>query len=65
MYRSILPLSKTAHQMWRDQRNSQRKRTTERTVGVGVGGDTEVGVGGGQNLKKGSRQCRRGIGVFL
>ena len=51
--------------MWRDQRNSQRNRTTERTAGVGVGGDTEVGVWGGQNLKKGSRQCRRGMGVFL
>ena len=33
--RSILSLSKIAHQMWRDNPFSQRKRTTEKTVGVG------------------------------
>ena len=34
---------------------SQRSRITEKTVGVGVGGDREVGWGGGvgQKLKKG------------
>ena len=36
----------------RDHPFSQRNRTTERTVGVGVGGDREVGWGDGQNLKK-------------
>ena len=46
----LLSLSKIAHQMWHDHPLSQRNRTTERTVGVGVGGDREVG--GGQNLKK-------------
>ena len=49
---SILSLSKIAHQMSRDHPFSQRNRTTERTMGVEVGGDREVG-GGGQNLKKG------------
>ena len=36
--------------MWRDHPFSQRNKTT---VGVGVGGDREVGEGGGQNLQKG------------
>ena len=40
--------------MWHDHPLSQRNRTTERTVKVGVGGDREVGKRG-QNLKK-SRQ---------
>ena len=40
--------------MSRDHPFSQRNRTTERTMGVEVGGDREVGGGGGgQNLKKG------------
>ena len=34
--RSILSLSKIAHQMWHDHPISQRNRTTERTVGVGA-----------------------------
>ena len=50
MFKSILSSSKIAHQMCCDHPFSQRNRTTERTVGVGVGGDREVG--GGQNLKK-------------
>ena len=50
MCRSILSLSKIAHQMWRDHPFSQRNKTT---VEVGVGGDREVGEGGGQNLQKG------------
>ena len=57
MCRSILSLSKIAHQMWRDHPFGQRNMTTERTMGVGVGGDREVRGGGGrgvaQNLKKG------------
>ena len=39
--------------MWRDQPISQRNKTTERAVGVGIGGDREGG-GVGQNLKRGS-----------
>ena len=39
--------------MWRDDPFIKRKRTIERTVGVGVGGDWKLGEGGGQNLKKG------------
>ena len=38
--------------MWHDHQFSQRNRTTEGTVGVGVGGDRELG-GGGQNVKRG------------
>ena len=65
MCRSILSLSKIAHYMWCDHPFNQRNRTTERTVGVGVGvgGDREVGgEAGGQNLKKWGRQYR---GVFI
>ena len=45
MCRSILSLSKIAHYMWCDHPFNQRNRTTERTVGVGVGvgGDRKVG----------------------
>ena len=32
--------------MWRDHPFSQKNRTTERTVGVEVGGDREMGWGG-------------------
>ena len=40
--------------MWHDHPFGQRKKTTERAVGVRVGGDRE-GRGGGveQNFKKG------------
>ena len=43
--------------MWHDHPISQRNRTTERTVGVGVGSDRDIGDGGGlgENLKKGGR----------
>ena len=46
MYKSILSLSKIAHQMWRDHPFSQRNMATEKIVGAGGGGDREVGVGG-------------------
>ena len=39
--------------MWRDHPFSQRNRTMERTLGVGVAVNREVGGGSGQNLKKG------------
>ena len=42
MRRSMLALSKIAHQMWHDHPVSQRNRTTKRTVGGEVGGDREV-----------------------
>ena len=57
MCRSILSLSKILHEMWSDHPFSQRNRATERTVGIWVGGDREVGEGGGvgENLKNGGR----------
>ena len=53
MCRSILSLSKIAHQIWHDQPLSQRNRTTGRTVAVEVGGDKEVGRGGWTKSEKG------------
>ena len=39
--------------MWRDHPFRQRNKTSERAVGVRVGGDRERGGGGvGPNLKK-------------
>ena len=54
MCRSILSLSKIAHRMWHDYPFSQRNMTTEKTVGVGVGGSREVGKKKGVG-KKGAR----------
>ena len=53
MCRSII-LSKIAHQTWYNCPFSQRNKTTERAVGVGVGGCREVRGGGGDgpNFKK-------------
>ena len=53
--------------MWHDQPLSQTNMTTERGVGVGVGGDREVEVGEGwTKCKKGGRQYRgEGGGVFI
>ena len=48
-----IPLSKLTHQIWRDHPFSQRNKTTERAVGVGVGGDREVR--GGEGSKKNLR----------
>ena len=50
MSRSILSLSKIAHQIWCDHPFSQRNKETERTMRLGVRGDREV-VGGG-NIRK-------------
>ena len=53
MCRSMLSLSKIAHQMWRHHPFSQRNTTPERTVGVEVGGDREVGEKGLDKFEKG------------
>ena len=45
MYRSILSLSRIARQMWHDHPFSQRNMATEKTMGTGVAGDREVGLG--------------------
>ena len=42
MCRSILSLGRIAHQMWYDHPFSQRNWTTERTIGVEVGGCRKV-----------------------
>ena len=52
--------------MWHDQPFSQRNMTTDKTVGAGVGGDREVGMGVcGQNFKEGcrGRQYREGVSI--
>ena len=37
--RTILSLRKLAHEMWHDNPFNERNKATERTVGVGFGGD--------------------------
>ena len=49
MCRSII-LSKIAHKMWHDHPFSQRNKTTERAMEVGIGGDREEE---GEGLEKG------------
>ena len=62
MCRSILSLSKIAHQMWHDHPFSQRNRITERTLGVKVGGDKEVvRVKGWTKSEKGRGKQYRGV----
>ena len=39
--------------MWCDHPFSERNKTAERTVGLGVGGDRQVGGGGGSKSGKG------------
>ena len=46
MYKSILSLSKIAHQMWHDHPFNQRNMTSERAPGLGVGGDPDMGARG-------------------
>ena len=67
MCRSILSicyilLSKIALQIWHDHQFSQRNGITERRVGVGLGGDIEVGVWVDKIWKRWSRQYK---GVFI
>ena len=50
MCRSIILLSKIPHQMWRDHPLSQENKTTERAVGVGIGGNRERGEVGQRGL---------------
>ena len=57
MCRSIISLSNIAHPTWHNHPFSQRNKTTERAVGLGVGGNKERGVG--YILKKG------GLGLGL
>ena len=52
MCRSIISLSKIAHQMSRDHLFSQRNKTAEREVRVGVSGNREGGGGVRNKLKK-------------
>ena len=48
--------------MWHGHPFSQGRRTTERTMGVGIGGNREMWRRWGrQNLKKRGRQCRVGL----
>ena len=44
--------------MWCNDQVGERNKTTERAVWVGVGGNRG---GGGQNLKRGDKQCRGGL----
>ena len=53
----MISLSKIAHQMWLDHPFSQRKKTTESVVGVGVGGNRE---GGWTTFEKGEGRQYRG-----
>ena len=50
MCESIVSFDKVAHQMWHNHPFGQRNKTTERAVGVAVGGNTPPQVG--QNLEK-------------
>ena len=43
MCKSLIFLSKMAHQMWGDHPFSQRNKTTEREVGMRVGVDWKAG----------------------
>ena len=52
--------------MWRDHPFSQRNRTTERTVGMEVGGDRDVGRGGWTTFEKGDgRVGKQYGGIFI
>ena len=52
--------------MWHDHPSSQRNRTTEKTVGVGFGGDRKVGGGGWTKFEKGEwRNIGGGISTTM
>ena len=57
MCRSIISLTRIAHQMWRDRSFSQRSKTTGRAVGMGVGVDRKVG-----DWTKFEKRRGRGVG---
>ena len=49
--------------MWCHHPFSQRNRIAERTVGVGIGGDRELGDGGGGGGGGGFEKCfTKGVG---
>ena len=54
-----LDMCRFIYQIWRDHRFSQRNKTIERAVGVGVGGDRDKGEGE-QNLKKRGQAIQEG-----
>ena len=62
-YQGLICVDPHYHVAW--SHNQPRTRTTERTVGVEVGGDRQVSGGGGlaKGWKKGSRQHREGVGL--
>ena len=51
--------------MWRDHPFSKRNRTTERTVGVKVRGDREVGERELDEIRKKRGGCKQYWGVFI
>ena len=59
--RSVLSLIKIAHQLWTDYTFSQRDKTTERTVGVEVGGDRGWRGGGWTEFEKVGVGYTRGV----
>ena len=62
MCRSIISLSKiTPHRMWCNHSFSQRNKTAERPVGMGIGGDRQRGL----EIIRGDRQYSGGGGGGL
>ena len=59
MCTSLLSLSKILQKLWHDHLFSQRNRTTERTVGVGVGQNEKKGEGVG-NIGQGDGLIKQG-----
>ena len=56
----IYYISKITHQKRRDHPFIERSKTTEKGVGLGIGGNRES-EGVEQNLKRGGKQYRRGV----
>ena len=62
----IISLNKIRHQMWCNHTFSQRKKTAERAVGMGAGGDRERWGGldsiwGDRQYRGGLHEIRRGV----